>query len=305
MVFHRYLCLLACLPGVFSSSLVDFSAARGDNPSILGLRNLEAARGDSRSTNTDELYIKLGADPKGVPSLHYHRDIGYIRAEYHPKGMITSDKTYYIGYQFSLADIEQSLMEYAANNAADGGANIPLSLEFKSGQIHLRYQSSWTTGRVTQWSQTLTTNTVYSFGIVVNTGSPGWVELYFDGKKQTFSTSGTTRLTANTFPGLAEPKFGIYRGEAVAIDSYVYRIQIGTSLSDIKEAAGLGGSVTTTTTSLRTTIKTTTTTAPTSTTTCAWEGHCAGTTCTDHNDCSDPWYCINGICGDETTVTSK
>ncbi|KXG48228.1 Concanavalin A-like lectin/glucanase, subgroup [Penicillium griseofulvum] len=303
MVFSRYLCLLACLPGVFSASLVDFSAARGDNPSMLGVRNMQAAREDgSTSVNTDELYIKLGQDPKGVPALHYHRDKGYIRAEYHLKDKFTADKTYYFGYQFSLADIEQSLMiwqfkEYAANNPTDGGANIPLSLEFKSGQLHLQYQSSYTTKREHQWSQTLKTNTVYSFGIVINTGSPGWVELYFNGKKQTFSTSGTTRLTANTFPGRAEPKFGIYRGEAIKIDSYVYRIQMGTSIADIKEAAGLGEAPTTTTTSLRTTTKATTTTGPT--TTCAWEGHCAGTKCTTHDDCSDPWYCVNGICGSE------
>jgi hypothetical protein len=111
MVFSRYLCLLACLPGVFSASLVDFSAARGDNPSMLGVRNMQAAREDgSTSVNTDELYIKLGQDPKGVPALHYHRDKGYIRAEYHLKDKFTADKTYYFGYQFSLADIEQSLM---------------------------------------------------------------------------------------------------------------------------------------------------------------------------------------------------
>ncbi|KAJ5813240.1 Concanavalin A-like lectin/glucanase subgroup [Penicillium robsamsonii] len=245
MLFYLYLCLLAYLPGVFSSSLLDFSAARGDNPSILGIRNLEAARGDTTSSNTDDLYIKLGADPNGIPSLHYHRIKGDIRAEYHSLSKkLASDQTYYIGYQFSLAEIEESLMvwqfkEYAANNAAAGGANIPLGLEFKGGQIHLQYQSSFTAKREHQWSQTLETNTVYSFGIVINTASPGWVELYFDGKKQTFSTSGTTRLAANTFPGRTEPKFGAYRGEAVGIDTYVYRVQIGTSLSDIKDAAGL------------------------------------------------------------------
>ncbi|KAJ5357092.1 Concanavalin A-like lectin/glucanase subgroup [Penicillium concentricum] len=334
MVFYPYLCLLVLyLPGVFSSSLLDFSAARGDNPSMLGNRNLEAARGDTSSSNTDDLYIKLGADPKGVPSLHYHRIEGDIRAEYHSLSRkMASDQTYYIGYQFSLSDIEESLMvwqfkEYAANNAADGGANIPLGLEFKGGQIHLQYQSSYSTGREHQWSQTLKTNTVYSFGIVINTASPGWVELYFDGKMQTFSTSGTTRLAANTFPGRTEPKFGIYRGEVAGIDSYVYRIQIGTSLSDIKEAAGLSGSTTTTKTTLKktsstttttntsskqtrtihitaTTTKTTTASAPTSTT-CAWEGHCAGTTCVDDNDCSDPWYCVNGICGNDLTETCE
>ena len=162
----------------------------------------------------------------------------------------------------------------------------------------MQYQSSYSTGREPQWSQTLETDTTYSFGIVINTSTPGWVELYFDGNQQTFSTSGTTRLTATTFPGKTEPKFGAYRGEIVGIDTYVYRVQIGSSLTDIEEAAGLGGS----TTSITTTLKTTTTTAikstttsqltttvntastttkttstPTTTAACAWDGHCAGT----------------------------
>ncbi|KAE8373939.1 hypothetical protein BDV26DRAFT_270983 [Aspergillus bertholletiae] len=34
-----------------------------------------------------------------------------------------------------------------------------------------------------------------------------------------------------------------------------------------------------------------------SSTTCAWPGHCEGATCSDDNDCSDPWACYNGICG--------
>lgn len=111
MVFYLYLGLLAFLPLVFSTSLLDFSAARGDDPSILGIRNLEAVRGDTISSNTADLYIELGKDPYGIASLHYHRIEGDIRAEYHSlSGKTASDKTYYIGYQFSLAQIEESLM---------------------------------------------------------------------------------------------------------------------------------------------------------------------------------------------------
>jgi hypothetical protein len=111
MVFYPYVCFLAYLAPVFSASLLDFSASRGDDPSILGIRNLEAARGDTLSSNTADLYIELGADKNGTASLHYHRIEGDIRAEYHSlSGKTTSDKTYYIGYQFSLGEIEESLM---------------------------------------------------------------------------------------------------------------------------------------------------------------------------------------------------
>jgi hypothetical protein len=91
-------------------SLLDFSAARGDNPSILGVRNLEAERGVRPKKNT-RLFIKLGKGPNGAPALHYHRKKDYTRAEYHAlKDQIKVDQTYYIGYKFSLGAIEQSMM---------------------------------------------------------------------------------------------------------------------------------------------------------------------------------------------------
>ncbi|RHZ43461.1 uncharacterized protein CDV56_102436 [Aspergillus thermomutatus] len=319
MIFSQALVLLACLPYALGTSLIDFSAARGDDPSILGIRNLEAARDDKVSANTDDLYIKLGTDPRGTSALHFHRIQGDIRAEYHSlPNKVAADQTYYIGYQLSLGEIEESLMiwqfkEYAANNAEDGGANIPLSLEFKNGVLNLQYQASSTAKRESQWSRRLQTNTVYSIGLVINTATPGWVELYFDGEKQTFSTTGTTRLPATTFPGRAEPKFGAYRGEAVGIDTYVYRIQIGTALKDIQEAAGLGQPSTSTSTRISTTMATrtsttrtttrTTSSAPTSTATCEWTGHCAGATCSNADECSDPWTCFNGVCNYDPTVT--
>ncbi|RAL10947.1 uncharacterized protein BO97DRAFT_471270 [Aspergillus homomorphus CBS 101889] len=271
------LCTLAALQTALATSLLSFSAAKGDDPSVLGIRNLEEARDEKISDNTNDLYIKLGTDPHGTPALHYHRKKDYIRAEYHAlPHKLEEGKTYYIGYKFSLGVIEQSLMifqfkAYAGNNAQDKGANIPLSLEFKSGQLHLQYQADNTASRVPQWSRTVDTDTVYSVGLVIHTGKPGWVEFYFDGEQQGFSTAGgATRLTANTWTGRTEPKFGAYRGEAVQIDTYVYEVQIGTTLEDIKEAAGMAS--------------------------CSWEGHCTGATCTTENDCSDDLVCTNGKC---------
>jgi hypothetical protein len=45
-------------------------------------------------------------------------------------------------------------------------------------------------------------------------------------------------LTANTFPGRADPKFGAYRGEEIDIDTFVYNVQIGESKEDVARAAG-------------------------------------------------------------------
>ncbi|KAA8650468.1 hypothetical protein EYZ11_000846 [Aspergillus tanneri] len=234
----KLLSLLSVLPLVSAELLLDFNASRGDNPSKIGTLNLEAKRGQRPKGNTDELYVKLGQDSHGTPALHYHREKGYIRAEYHAlHGKTKADQTYYIKYDFALAELQQSLMiwqfkEYKANNGHDGGANIPLSLEVKEGQLNFRYQADAKTGRVSQWSVKPELEERHQIMMAINTAEKGWVELIYDGKKQKFN-NGETRLQATTFPGRAEPKFGAYRGEEVVIDTWVYGIQIGTEAGDI------------------------------------------------------------------------
>jgi hypothetical protein len=91
--------------------LVSFCAAANPSLSVLGTRNLEAARDVRPSENTADLSITLGNDPFGTPALHYHRIAGDIRAEYHVlNGKTEANKTYYIGYSFMLGEIEKSLM---------------------------------------------------------------------------------------------------------------------------------------------------------------------------------------------------
>lgn len=136
------------------------------------------------------------------------------------------------------ADLMNS-KEFVANT--NGGANIPLAMEINAdGKLEFQYQSSFPAGkRVAEWTKTIAAKTQYHVGIVINTSSPGWVELYFDGKRQKLGSNQVFQFPATTFPGRSDPKFGAYRGEAVAINTYVYRVQIGTTLEDIKESAGM------------------------------------------------------------------
>ncbi|OJK02000.1 hypothetical protein ASPACDRAFT_58383 [Aspergillus aculeatus ATCC 16872] len=280
------------LSPALSTPLLNFSAANGDPPSTLGILNLEEARDQEISANTNDLYIKLATDPHGVPALHYHRKQSYIRAEYHAlANQIEEDKTYYIGYKFSLGVIEQSLMifQFKSYATTTNSANIPLSLEFMSGQLHLQYQADSASEREPQWSRTVDTDTVYSVGLVIHTGQPGWVEFYFQGEQQTLGAAGATRLSANTWTGRTEPKFGAYRGEAVAVDTYVYRVQIGTEMGDIVEAAELDAVRSTATASASAS-------APAATGSCSWTGHCKGASCATEDDCSDELVCTGGKC---------
>ncbi|KAA8902929.1 hypothetical protein FN846DRAFT_814114 [Sphaerosporella brunnea] len=283
--------LLLILPILVSANLLlDYNAARGDAPDTLGLLNLEAARDDKVAANRADLYIKLGTDPKGVTALHVHRDKGDIRAEYHAlKDKTAADKTYYIGYSFSLGTVTDNLVLFQWKEYKNTALqNIPLDLEFNGDVLEFNYQAPGTnTKRVRQWGKQLTTGVNYHIGLVINTASTGYIEIYFDGVQQKFD-NGQTKVTGQFFTGQADPKFGAYRGEAVAVDTYIYQVQIGTTLEDVKSAAGIGGSTKTTTTTPSST--------PTGQPACTWIGHCLGDKCATSDDCDQDWVCTGGVC---------
>ncbi|EAS32157.3 uncharacterized protein CIMG_03181 [Coccidioides immitis RS] len=225
------LLFLAISPAL-SKLVVDYQAARGDDPSVMGYLNLEAKRGKRVLEHRPDLYIKKGKDPKGVACAHFHRKKGNIRAEYHALNKVTKkNKTYTIRYEFSLGQVQQSLMvwqmkEYLTNNPTDGGANVPLALKISKDKLQLQYQPAWGVPREVLWETTAKTNTKYRADIVMRTGSPGWVQFSWNGKAQKLGKSQKTKYPAITFPGRSDPKFGAYGGAEIDIDTYVYRAQI-------------------------------------------------------------------------------
>lgn len=68
-----------CIGFVSAKLLIDFNAARGDQPSVLGQVNLEEERNTTIKEQTADLFFKKGADWKGLPAAHVHRKAGYIR----------------------------------------------------------------------------------------------------------------------------------------------------------------------------------------------------------------------------------
>ncbi|CAI6340484.1 unnamed protein product [Periconia digitata] len=238
MRIYSLLSLLSLAITASSKLVVDYNAEHDDDVSKLGFANLEQARNDKIKSNTNDLYIKAGEDWRGTKSAHFHRKKGYIRAEMHAlKEQTKAGETYYITYSFALGAIPDSLMvlqwkEYEANT--HGGANIPLSLEVKNKKISLEYQADGHSKRVAQWTTDVKPNTVYKVGLEILARSDnGHVKLYWGGEQVTFSTSKEKMLVGNMFPGRSDPKIGIYRGEEVETNSYVYQFQIGTEREDV------------------------------------------------------------------------
>jgi hypothetical protein len=98
------------------------------------------------------------------------------------------------------------------------------------------------------WSKALDLGTVYQFGIVINTSqSRGFLQVYFNGKLITmtdpYTGEKTQKLAGNFFPGgdqgAADPKIGMYGGNDVVDDGYIYDFVLADSLADIKSVAGI------------------------------------------------------------------
>ncbi|KAI5776915.1 hypothetical protein EDC01DRAFT_698921, partial [Geopyxis carbonaria] len=235
---------LSLLPlAVLSTVLVDYDAARGDAPSVMGHLNIEKAKGDRPKTEDDSLFIRTSVDPAGTPAAHFHRAKGNIRTEYHAMFYETeADKTYYIGYSFSLGVITHNLVLFQWKEFIEQELQrIPLNLEFDDDVLTFNYQAPGVnTKRVRYWGKKLEVGVKYDVGFVIHTGrssETGWARLYWDGKPVKLEKGGYY-VNGTMFQGQTDPKFGAYRGEEVEIDTYVYNVKIGSTWSDVKDVTG-------------------------------------------------------------------
>lgn len=98
------------------------------------------------------------------------------------------------------------------------------------------------------WSKELELGTTYQFGIVINTSqTTGFLQMYFNGKLVTmtdpYTNDKTQKLAGNFFPGgeqgAADPKIGMYGGNDVVDDGYIYNFVLADTLADIKGVAGI------------------------------------------------------------------
>ncbi|KAI0204938.1 hypothetical protein F4808DRAFT_474244 [Astrocystis sublimbata] len=262
-------CLLSalCLTSATAKYLVSYNASAGDDPSILGLLNVNGWNRDDwpkGQGQNNSLYFKTATDPEGVPAAHVHKSAHFTRAEYHMlKDKTVVDMTYYVGYRvrFDAVDYQTFVWQWKNYDGSTIEAdNVPAVLTFrKDGDdsdyhtIVLQANPSAKAGdaRVV-WSQELTMGKTYTFGLVVNTSQKGgYIQLYFDGALATMTDASgqkTKKLAGNFFPGgksaNSSPKIGLYGNGlnnkgAAACDLYIYNVIVGTTLANIADIPGV------------------------------------------------------------------
>lgn len=129
--------ILPCL----SEVLISYNASAGDDPSVLGLINLQGwddkdqmLYWPSGQGSNSSAFFNSSTDPSSIPAAHVHRDAHFRRAEYHVlKGETKVNTTYYIGYHvmWEKVDYETIVFQwknYDANTVDTD--NIPVVLVF-------------------------------------------------------------------------------------------------------------------------------------------------------------------------------
>ncbi|KAI3398690.1 hypothetical protein diail_8729 [Diaporthe ilicicola] len=230
-----------------SKLLVDFDAARGDDPSVIGQRNLEE-KPDHKSyikENTTDLYFKKDKDWQGHPAGHAHHKKGFVRAEYHSLANKTkSGETYYIGYHFALNKLPTvgsmivfQWKEYEGNNAKDGGGNIPLQLATSPNKtLQFKHEGKWAVGGEIEWEGPIQARKPITVGLEIVASHNGTARLWLDGKPATMTGGvgkGTTTVNGNMYPKNSSAKFGAYGAIDEVVDTYVYKVQIGSRKEDL------------------------------------------------------------------------
>ncbi|KAI1369351.1 hypothetical protein F5Y08DRAFT_293097 [Xylaria arbuscula] len=263
-----YLLSAVCLTSATAKYLVSYNASAGDDPSVLGLLNLDGWNRDpwpKGQAQNSSLYFKTATDPEGVPAAHVHKSAHFTRAEYHMlKEETVADTTYYIGYKvrFDAVDYQTFVWQWKNYDSATVDAdNVPAVLTFRKDADGSAYHtivlqvnpSAKDGGALIVWSKALTMGRTYTFGIVVNTSqdSGGYIQLYFNGALATMTDASgqkTQKLAGNFFPGggnaNSSPKLGLYgngvnNNGAAACDSYIYNVIVGTTLANIADIPGV------------------------------------------------------------------
>ena len=116
--------------------------------------------------------------------------------------------------------------------------NYPVVIKMINNQLNLEHYSE---GQVkhTLWAHTISANTWYSLVLkikVADTASGGSIQFYFgnDTAPETL-TNGSTSYTAKTFDGSSvEPKWGYYGETNTNEDTWIGKLEIGTTYADVK-----------------------------------------------------------------------
>jgi hypothetical protein len=182
----------------------------------------------------------------------YHKPADSNRCENHGFRVDGSERraregeTWYLGWWSKLSSTANNNANFQWKSYGDGHIqNFPLVLKMINGQMTLmqRQPEGVTTFL---WRRTIQANQWNHFVLGIHVSSAlrgGWVELWFNGVKQTFTTGGQ-RFACRTLDSGDHncPKWGVYGGSGQAMTNWIDGLKIGTTPEDVLDGGGGGGS---------------------------------------------------------------
>jgi hypothetical protein len=147
--------------------------------------------------------------------------------------------TYFIGWRSRLSSTVNNNANFQWKvfpSPGPAGLNWPLALKMVNGRATILNRKA-TNDVSTIWSTPVSANTWNQYILSVKLSKVrdgGYVELWFNGVKQTFS-NGTQRWACQLFDDRTHvcPKWGVYGASGNAVINYVDGLKIGTTFGDV------------------------------------------------------------------------
>lgn len=128
----------------------------------------------------------------------------------------------------------EAIFQWKSYPTAGSQQNHPLMLRTKNGNLELQHFDASHTATI-PWSTSLSTSTWLKFVLRIKVSrnpSIGYIELWYNGVKQTLS-NGNQRLYCQTLDvDDCDPKWGVYGGDASQVTHIVKKIRIADNYAD-------------------------------------------------------------------------
>ncbi|MFD5625236.1 MULTISPECIES: heparin lyase I family protein [unclassified Streptomyces] len=187
--------------------------------------------------------LVTAANPDGHGTIfRYTKPSGLIRCENRgvkvdgTRYAFAPDTTYWLGWESQLSSVSGDFVVWQWKSYPNAQQNYPLIMTVKDGSVRL-FQVGTDAAWNLIWSAPVAAGEWHRYALGIHTSasaSSGWVELYADGARQTF-TDGATRHPARTWDSANEPKWGVYDRDTPqnAVVNRIDRLRVGTSYADV------------------------------------------------------------------------
>jgi hypothetical protein len=149
--------------------------------------------------------------------------------------VFANNNTYYLGWE-TATNTDDAATIFQWKSYPNSTQNYPVLMKVEGGELrlfHITEDGTW----ILLWSQAITVDTWKHIALGIHTSESatgGWIELYYNGAKQTLS-DGSTRYVGRTWDTLNKPKWGTYGAEIedTAGINWIDSLKVGTTYEDV------------------------------------------------------------------------